>query len=197
LNVKGLSLKGKADQAYWTVGSTFDYDIVLPKLTQTLGSQFAILKRGGDYFIKDISKHGIDSHTLVRLLKSEGGVSKYPLNERDILVLTSCHYHVDTAGEHYKLTLVKETNPSEDPKKAAPQTMESDTGASITIGRLKKNKLSCPHGDVSSSHATVYPGFVEDQSTNGTLVNYHNRATFVKVPAGSGVKIGDVEILFK
>ena len=33
LNVKGLTLKGKAGQAYWTVGNTFDYDIVLPKLT--------------------------------------------------------------------------------------------------------------------------------------------------------------------
>jgi hypothetical protein len=37
LSVKGLSLKGPAGQSYWTVGNTFDYDIVLPKLTQTLG----------------------------------------------------------------------------------------------------------------------------------------------------------------
>jgi len=75
--------------------------------------------------------------------------------------------------------------------------LESDTGDSITVGRLKKNKLSCPHGDVSSTHATVFPDNIEDSSTNGTLIIYHNRTTFVKVPAGSGVKVGDVEITFK
>jgi len=79
------------------------------------------LKRGGEYFIKDISQHGIDTHTLVRMAKSDpAGSKKYPVAANDIVVFTSCYYFVESAGAHYKLNLVKETNPSEDAKKAAP-----------------------------------------------------------------------------
>ena len=95
------------------------------------------------------------------------------------------------------MTLVKEINPSEEEKKQAPKTMEADTGDNVTIGRLKKHKLSCPHGDVSSNHATLTADTVEDGSTNGTLVNYNKRATFVQVPAGTGVKVGDIEIVLQ
>jgi hypothetical protein len=92
--------------------------------------------------------------------------------------LTSCYYNVDTAGAHYKLTLIKETNPSKDPKKVAPQQMEADTGDSVHVGRVKKCLLNITHGDVSGNHASLYPDGIEDTSSNGTLVIY-NRSQFV------------------
>lgn len=61
LNLKGAILKGKAGQTYWTVGNTFDYDIVIPKVAGTLGGQFAVQKRDGKYLVFDLSHGGIDS----------------------------------------------------------------------------------------------------------------------------------------
>jgi len=55
--LKDLTLKGAAGQAYWTVGSTFDNDILLPKLSFALGGHFAIKKVGGQYAVKDLSQH--------------------------------------------------------------------------------------------------------------------------------------------
>lgn len=69
LGLNTLSLK-KSGQAYFTVGNSFDFDIVLPKLSLTLGGQFAILKKGGHYFVKDMSIHG-DAKTLFKLAKSD------------------------------------------------------------------------------------------------------------------------------
>lgn len=47
VNLTGQTFVGKAGQAYWTIGSTFDYDIVIPKLCQFVGGFIAILKKGG------------------------------------------------------------------------------------------------------------------------------------------------------
>ena len=141
-----------------------------------------------------MSIHSIDAQTQVRLLKG----TEYPaIQTGDVLVLASIFYQVDLTGGHLKLTKIKENNPSEDHAKAAKDVMEADlTPAGVVAGRLKKHPLSCPHSDVSGTHATIFPDKIVDASTNGTFIIYHNRNTWVKVPADTGVRIGDVELSF-
>lgn len=115
LGLNTLSLK-KSGQAYFTVGNSFDFDIVLPKLSLTLGGQFAILKKGGHYFVKDMSIHG-DAKTLFKLAKSDAQKLPYPIATGDVLVLASIFYNVDSAGANYKLTKIKELTPPADAKK--------------------------------------------------------------------------------
>jgi len=196
LSIKGLTLNAPAGQQYWTVGSNFDFDIVLPKLAQTLGGQVAIIKRGGQYFVKDISSHGLEVQTQIKLARSENpGDFKYPIAAGDIVNFASVVYNVNQAGAHYNLTLIKEIVPS---GKEIPATIDMATEDGITVGKLKKNKVTVPHPEISGAgHSTLFADHIEDKSTNGTFINYHNRATFVPVPAGTAVRIGDIDIYFK
>ena len=73
--------------------------------------------------------------------------------------------------------------------------MEGDVAADgLKITRLKKKgALVCAHPDLSGHHATLDQNSIFDVSTNGTFLNYVHRTEFVPVPAGTGLKFGEVE----
>jgi len=132
------------------------------------------------------------------LSKSDGS-KKYSLATGDVVAFDCNYYKVNELGATCDLTLFKVLRPVTDAKKQAPAALKGDMGAegNITVGRLKARKFQVPYPDVSGHHATIYPDSVEDLSSNGTFVVYGTRSSFVPVPAGTGVKIGDFELSIK
>ena len=48
-------MKGSPDQYVWTVGNSFNSDIILTKLAVGEGTSFAILHDSGKYYFRDFS----------------------------------------------------------------------------------------------------------------------------------------------
>jgi len=135
--------KGKSGQAYWTVGSTHDCDILLAKTGLALGAQFAILLKDGNYFIKDLSiltprfetTLRIDGGKTVELRQgmvfSMGGAAVMGVNE------LGSNVHLEFLASLHTITTSADFGTNK-VAAVADETASTPIGSEYVIGNTKK-----------------------------------------------------------
>jgi len=168
----------------WTFGDSADCDVILAKQANHIGYYFAVLHKGGKWFVKDLSNMPLKFSPMIRITKGNAGRVYV-----GAIINFSCSiaYHVTGLGENLNMTFLGELAESTTPYDKENQEIEMGEGTSI--GRLKKNDIVLTHSNMSGEHCLVTPTEISDKSSFGSFVHLKNFDEY-----SSGTQSGFVEI---
>jgi hypothetical protein len=167
LHLKEKTFRAPAGQALITIGDNLENDIILLKTGVTFGTTIAVLQKGGHLYVKDTSVLTLKYDSLIKV-QAEKTV---PLKVGNILNLGSALvYGITSLSPNVTWEFLGELKPAAKPYENQAEASTPNDG-DVSIGRLKKNKVTIAHSSLSGAHCIIKADSITDaNSSNGTYI---------------------------